>query len=655
MVASLVSGWSIASAAVVGNQENISSTAGQSEGPHAAALGGEVRVVWGERSQDAVLIREKSGGGGFSGATSFRDSTKAQYQWPDVTVTPDGTTHVAYAAGNTIWHRRQANGGGWSDRHQVATDNFPNPVRIAAAPNGTLWVVWRDTDGTAVRYATSANGGSSWSTGTVARQGGNMSMPDVAVGPDNVPHVVWYLRNGSANGNTARFADWTGGGWNVGTIGGGGSYVADPVIVVGGDNVQHVAYRRQAGDNWLIQHAVRAPGQNWGGQETARQTPGNAGYPPSIAVDPRGGVHLTWSELVGRGRDVFYSAKLPGGQFGDRINVSENSGGWNSRSTVAASADGTAHIFYQRGQRGTDVDEIYYRAVNPYSSPAPAPAPAPTPPPAPNAPATGSFGFASDAFRDLWTRTDSLVQRNAVGYSWIWGPTPFTAAVREPYVQSPGQTRLVQYFDKSRMEINQPDAPRSAWYVTNGRLADELITGQLQVGDAQYEQRQPAALAVAGDPANTFPLYRDLRSVYRRPRAGDRANEVLYRAADGSVQTQPLPSANTDPSMVIAQRVAGLGIPRIFWDFMNRGGVAVENGRNAVSNPLFDWRFVMGEPLTEAYWTVVKINGRDTGVLIQAFERRVLTYTPTNPAQFQVEMGNIGRHYFEWRYGVRPR
>jgi WD40 repeat protein len=37
-------------------------------------------------------------------------------------------------------------------------------------------------------------------------------------------------------------------------------------------------------------------------------------------------------------------------------------------------------------------------------------------------------------------------------------------------------------------------------------------------------------------------------------------------------------------------------------------------------------------------------------VLVQLFERRVLTYTPANSAEFKVEMGNVGQHYFQWRY-----
>jgi hypothetical protein len=41
----------------------------------------------------------------------------------------------------------------------------------------------------------------------------------------------------------------------------------------------------------------------------------------------------------------------------------------------------------------------------------------------------------------------------------------------------------------------------------------------------------------------------------------------------------------------------------------------------------------------------------NVSVVIQAFQRKVLTYTATNPQGFQVEFGNIGQHYYQWRYG----
>ena len=52
----------------------------------------------------------------------------------------------------------------------------------------------------------------------------------------------------------------------------------------------------------------------------------------------------------------------------------------------------------------------------------------------------------------------------------------------------------------------------------------------------------------------------------------------------------------------------------------------------------------------------LEVAGQQKDVLIQAYERRILTYNPTNPAGFQVEMGNVGLHYFDWRYpnGLPP-
>jgi dipeptidyl aminopeptidase/acylaminoacyl peptidase len=58
----------------------------------------------------------------------------------------------------------------------------------------------------------------------------------------------------------------------------------------------------------------------------------------------------------------------------------------------------------------------------------------------------------------------------------------------------------------------------------------------------------------------------------------------------------------------------------------------------------------MGLPITDAYWTRAKIGPDERDVLVQLYERRVLTYVPDNPAGYKVEMGNVGQHYFQWRY-----
>src|SRR5207344_629264 len=76
------------------------------------------------------------------------------------------------------------------------------------------------------------------------------------------------------------------------------------------------------------------------------------------------------------------------------------------------------------------------------------------------------------------------------------------AAAQEKYVDAPTGTgtRLVQYFDKSRMEINNPNGDQnSPFYVTNGLLTIELISGQMQIGDNSFVNRYSAHIPISGD------------------------------------------------------------------------------------------------------------------------------------------------------------
>ena len=82
-------------------------------------------------------------------------------------------------------------------------------------------------------------------------------------------------------------------------------------------------------------------------------------------------------------------------------------------------------------------------------------------------------------FQRTWERTDKPVLDGEVSRTWMWGPEANYAPMQEPYAESPGGMREVQYYDKARMEISHPDTGDSSsiWYVTNGLLVVELITG----------------------------------------------------------------------------------------------------------------------------------------------------------------------------------
>src|SRR4029079_6210893 len=105
---------------------------------------------------------------------------------------------------------------------------------------------------------------------------------------------------------------------------------------------------------------------------------------------------------------------------------------------------------------------------------------------------------AASAFRRVWERQDKPVDEQRANRSWTWGRlvSPVilgTAITREPFADIYGGTREVLYFDKSRTERHDTNAdPNATWYVTNGLLPIELISGKLQIGYNQFENRDPA-------------------------------------------------------------------------------------------------------------------------------------------------------------------
>ncbi|MGQ9927385.1 MAG: GerMN domain-containing protein [Chloroflexaceae bacterium] len=260
-----------------------------------------------------------------------------------------------------------------------------------------------------------------------------------------------------------------------------------------------------------------------------------------------------------------------------------------------------------------------------------------------------NLAFASPAFRQVWERTDYPVQQGRGEHAWIWGPAPFTAGINEAFQNGARSSRLVQYFDKGRMEINDPAGdPRNPWFVTSGLLVRDMIDGRVQIGNADYVALPPAAIPVAGDPDATFPTYADLRAYARaqpRPGLGDAVAERL--TPRGRV---PAPEFADLAATRIAQVANGYGIPRAFWEFLTRSGTIYRDGRFVRATPLFDWLYIAGYPIADAFWVRVPVAGVPRDVMVQPFERRVLTYNPANPPLFQVEMGNVGRHYYRWVY-----
>jgi hypothetical protein len=265
----------------------------------------------------------------------------------------------------------------------------------------------------------------------------------------------------------------------------------------------------------------------------------------------------------------------------------------------------------------------------------------------------GAQTSGDDAFQRTWARTDKPVNDRQVDRTWMWGPRDNAIETAEPYAEAPGGQRTVRYFDKSRMEDNSYRGT-NPWDVTNGLLVVELISGRMQVGDNSFVPREPAEINVAGDPNQTNPItYALLANLL-----DDDAVEVSSTITARATVTDAGISLNEDASLAGRGVTAAWYVPDTdhtianpFWTFMNAAGMVYEDGSLTTENLFENPFYATGFPITEAFWATVTVGGMARDVLMQCFERRCLTYTPDNPAGWQVEAGNVGLHYYQWRHG----
>jgi hypothetical protein len=200
------------------------------------------------------------------------------------------------------------------------------------------------------------------------------------------------------------------------------------------------------------------------------------------------------------------------------------------------------------------------------------------------------------------------------------------------------------------MEVTYPDDTGAGWFVTNGLLASELISGEMQLGDNLFAQGEPSNIPVAGDADDlNGPRYASFKGVLEA--APLVQGSVVVQTIDGAGIVGSDPAlASYGVTVGAADPQTGHAIASVFWSYLNSSGV-IWTGTSYAEGPLFEpWFFATGLPVTEPYWARVKVRGVVQNVLVQCFERRCMTYTPNNPAEWQVEQGNIGMHYFRWRY-----
>lgn len=166
---------------------------------------------------------------------------------------------------------------------------------------------------------------------------------------------------------------------------------------------------------------------------------------------------------------------------------------------------------------------------------------------------------------------------------------------------------FVQYFEKGRIEDH-------SGRIQYGLLVDELHQARV-------------ALPVGGDSSTvTYATINDLAAPQRRIAAPAGFEAGVSFNDDGSVFI---------PFSADLSSASGHNVSQVFWEYMQREDFFPAG-----------WLHDIGLPLTEAIpATVDKGALRGRQILVQAFQRTILTYDALNPAEFQVERANVGTDY----------
>jgi hypothetical protein len=233
----------------------------------------------------------------------------------------------------------------------------------------------------------------------------------------------------------------------------------------------------------------------------------------------------------------------------------------------------------------------------PTPTPTPTPTqvgPAPTPPPRPI-----RFYDVDPVFRLFYNAND--------------GPRLLGSAI-SPRFPLPVSGIPAQYFEKGRMEDHRSASRNPADQFLYGLLVDELIAIR-------------SSAPVGGDTSTV--TYSTLAAAateeQRIPAPPGFAGGWLVRP-DGSVFI-PFSAALTP--------AAGHAVPAVFWEYVNRSDLFPGGWLHDIGLPIV-------EPM-EATVTKGPLTGRR--ILIQAFQRTVLTHDPLNPPDWRVERANTGTDY----------
>jgi hypothetical protein len=191
--------------------------------------------------------------------------------------------------------------GKWESPTQIATGSYGPHIRVA--PNGSAMIVYgRATSGTSNNvnpyYRLMPAGGSTWNAPLpIHSSAANFSEATFAFNSASVAHAVWRTNSIVFY---ARQDQWASNAFTV-IFNNTPNDVLNPKIAIGSDNVVHIVATQNNGTGLPhnVYHTYSTNnGSSWGNPITGLADNLTVSSAPSVAVDANGNVHVVWEESV---------------------------------------------------------------------------------------------------------------------------------------------------------------------------------------------------------------------------------------------------------------------------------------------------------------------------------------------------------------------
>jgi len=273
-----------------------------------------IHVVWTDDTPgNDEIYYKKSTNGGTSWRTQRLTWNSSDSDYPDIVTDSNNYIYILWyddpSGNHEIYFKKSTNGGTtWTTKRLTWTSGWSGGPKIAVDSNNHINMVWQDnTPGNVeIFFKRSTNGGTSWRTQRATRNSGHSYYPDLAVGPNNHIHFVWY--------------DWTPGN-------------------------SEIFYRTSTnrGTSWTTRRLTWLP---------------DTSYNPAITTDSNNYIHVAWNEESPGNREIFYKRSTDGGSSWTVKRLTWNAGG-SSNPTIATDSSNHIHVFWHDFTPGTL--ELYYK------------------------------------------------------------------------------------------------------------------------------------------------------------------------------------------------------------------------------------------------------------------------------------------------------